>query len=85
MSVIPSSTATSLARNLRERQRAPPLDYQLDDVARQHEHERRQHRDVGHRERVQHDFDEEVGRVGSGAVRDREQRGERADEQQDPS
>jgi len=42
-SVMPSSSATKLGAEAGKRQRAaPPLDDHLDDIARQHEHQRRQ-------------------------------------------
>ena len=68
----------------RERQAAPPLDNQLDDVARQHEREREQHRRVGDGERVEDDLAEEVGIELGGAIGQRDHR-DQADQQQDDS
>jgi hypothetical protein len=45
-----------------ERQGAPPLDHQLQDVARQHEDQRQHQRQVGDRHRVEDDRAEEVER-----------------------
>ena len=58
---MPSSAQHELGAEPRERQAAAPLDQELDDVARQHEHQRQQHRQVGGRQRVEHDVAEEVG------------------------
>ncbi len=44
-----------------KRQAPPPLDDQLDDVAREDEHQRREHRQVGDRQRIEDDLAEEVG------------------------
>ena len=72
MSVIPSSTPTSFERNLRERQAAPPLDHHLEDVPREHEHQREDHREVGGRQRVEHELGEEVrARAATSAIRTR--------------
>ena len=49
-----------LGAETRERQPAAALDHQLDDVARQHEDERHEHRQVGGRERVEHDLGQEI-------------------------
>ena len=49
----------------RERQRPPPLDDQLQDVARQHEDQREHQRQVGDRHRVEHDLAEQVGRAAA--------------------
>ena len=54
-----------LGAETRERQRLPPLDDQLHDVARQHEDERDQHRQVGGRQRVEHELAEEIGRAAA--------------------
>ena len=78
-SVMPSSSATSLARKRANGSAAPPLDDQLDDVARQHEDQRRQHRQVGGRQRVEDELAEEVGREPRRAVGDREHRDEHDD------
>ncbi len=51
-----------LSAESRERQRAPPLDDQLDDVAREHEREAEQNREVRRPQAVQDEFGEEVGR-----------------------
>ena len=83
MSVMPEQRRHELGAEARERQRAAPLDDQLDDVAREHEDERHQDREVGGRERVEHELGEEVGRERRRAVRQREQPGERADERGD--
>jgi len=69
----------------RERQPAPPLDEQLDDVARQHEAERHQHRDVGDRERIEHDFAQDVRIQMGRAVGQADDRDEAAEEQDDAS
>ena len=69
-----------LGAEARERQRLAALDDQLDDVAREHEQERRQHREVGGRERVEHELAEEVGREPRRAVGDRDERDQHADE-----
>ena len=42
-----AAASTSLARNRANGSAAPPFDQQLDDVARQHEHQRQQHHEVG--------------------------------------
>ena len=83
ISVMPEQHGHELGAEARERQRAPPLDDQLDDVARQHEHQRDQHRQVGDRQRVEHDLGEEVGREAGGAAGERDERDERADQQGD--
>ena len=55
MSVIPSSTVDQLDAETRKRQRPPPFDDQLDDVAGQHERQGHQHRQVRGRQRVEHE------------------------------
>ena len=64
----------------RERQAAAALDHELDDVAREDEDERDEHRQVGGRERVEHDLGQEI-RVELGrAVGEPDHRHERRDE-----
>jgi hypothetical protein len=58
---MPRSSRTSGAEP-RERQRAPPLDDQLHDIARQDEHQRGEHREVGGRERVEDELAQEARR-----------------------
>ncbi len=65
-----------------ERQRAPPLDDQLDDVAGEDECERRHHREVGGDERVEHDLGEQL-RGEAQAIRRDEHRHEHGDEHAD--
>ena len=72
-----------LGAEARERQAAPPLDNQLDDVARQHEHEHDEHRQIRGRDRVEDDFAQEV-RVELGrTVRERHHRHQRRQQQPD--
>ena len=54
----------------RERQRPPPLDDDLDQVAGQHERQRREHRHVGGDERIEHELGEELGREAQAVGRD---------------
>ena len=56
----PEQRADQLRAEARERQAAAPFDQQLDDVARQHEAEREQHRQIGDRQRVEQDLGQEV-------------------------
>ena len=76
----PEQREHELGAEARERQAAAPLDDQLDDVARQDEHQREQHREVGGRERVEHDLGEEVRVQLGGSIRERDHRDE-GDEQ----
>ena len=46
----------------RERQSAAPFDHQLDDVAREDEHQRHEHGEVRRRERVKDKLRGEIGR-----------------------
>ena len=79
--VSPSSASTSLARNRENGSPRRRSTTQLDDVARQHEHQRDQHHQDAGRERVEHDLGEEVGvhlaptgrRAGSCATSARDQ------------
>ena len=80
---MPSSSATSLARNRANGSAAAPLDDQLDDVARQHEHERDEHREVGGRERVEDELGQEVRRERGERLATRQNRDEHADEHGD--
>ena len=67
----------------RERQAAAAFDHELDDVAREDEDERDEHRQVGGRERVEDDLGQEV-RVELGrAVGEPDHRHERRDEDED--
>ena len=66
-----------------ERQRAAPLHDQLDDVAREDEDQRRQHRQVGRRQRVEDDLTEEIGREPRRAVGDGRDGDEDRDERGD--
>ena len=71
-----------LAAEARERQRAAPLDDELDDVAREHEREAEEDREVGRPQAVEDEFGEEIGREPGRAVRERDdprQRGEQDD------
>ncbi len=63
----------------RERQTASPLDHELHDVAREHEDERDEHRQIGGRERV----DEEVGVELRRPIREADHRHETRDEHED--
>ena len=45
-----------------KRQGAAPLDHQLDDIARQHEPERHEHRQVAGEQRVENDLAQKIGR-----------------------
>ncbi len=78
----PQEQQHELGAEPRERQRLAPLDNQLDDVARQDEQERREHREVRGRQRVQDELAEEVGREARTA-RDDDERHERRDEHGD--
>jgi hypothetical protein len=71
-----------LQAEARERQAAAPLHDQLDDVAREHEAEREQHRHVGDRERVQQHLAHEVGIEARRAGRELDDR-DQAEQQQD--
>ena len=71
----------------RERQPAPALDHELHDVAREHEDQRHEHRQVGRRERVEHDLGQEVrvelGRaVGQTTIATRRDEDDNAEEDQ---
>ena len=57
----PEEGQHELGAEARERQPAAPLDEELDDVARQHEDERDEHRQVGGGQRVEDDLAQEVG------------------------
>ena len=67
----------------RERQAAAALDHELDDVAREDEDERHEHRQVGGGERVEHDLGQEVGVELGRAVGEPDHRHERGDEDED--
>ena len=66
-----------------ERQAAAAFDHRLDDVARQHEHQRDQHRDVGGGERDQDDFGQEVRRQRGGAIGEPDDAAERGEQDDD--
>src|SRR5580765_6151155 len=72
-----------LGTEARERQRLPPFDDQLHDVARQYEDERDQHRQIGGRERVEYELAEEIRREPRGAAGDGQQRDQDADKNGD--
>jgi hypothetical protein len=67
----------------RERQRAPLLDDQLDDVARQNEHQRGQHRDIGRRQGVENEFAQEARREARRPARGGQQREQHAQQHHD--
>ncbi len=79
----PEEGQHQLGAEARERQAAATLDHQLDDVARQDEHQRDEHRQVGRRERVEDDLGQEVGVELGRAVGEADHRDERGEEQQD--
>ncbi len=71
-----------LPAEARERQRAAPLDDELDDVAREHEREAEEDREVGRPQPVKDEFGEKVGRESGRSIRQRNnphQRGEQDD------
>ena len=72
-----------LGAEARERQRLPPLHDELDDVARQHEDQRDEHRQVGSGERVEHELAEKIRRETRRASGDHQQRDQHADEDAD--
>ena len=79
----PEERADQLRAEPRERQAAAPFDHQLDDVARQHEAEREEHRQIRDRQRVEQDLGEEV-RVEIGrAVGERDHRHQRREQDDD--
>ena len=67
----------------REGQAAPPFDDKLDDVARQDEHQRDQHREICGRQRVQNEFGQKIRREPRTAVGDGHNRHQRGDEHGD--
>ena len=76
----PEQHGDELSAESRERQRPPPLDDQFDHVAREHEREAEQNRQVGGPQAVQHRLGEEVGGQAGRAVRERDDADERGDE-----
>ncbi len=66
-----------LGPKTRERQASPPLHHHFDDVARQHEDERQQHREVGRRQGVKDELGQEVRRETGRAIGERENADER--------
>ena len=66
-----------------ERNGPPPLDEQLDDVARQHEGQGEQHHHVGRRQGVENDLGEEVRRQARRAIGEDENAREDRDEDED--
>ena len=83
ITVMPSMRQHQLGAEAAERQAAPPFHHRLDDVARQHEHQRQQHRDVGRRERDQHDFGQEVRRQRGRAIGQPDDAAERGEQDDD--
>ena len=79
----PQHREHQLRAEARERQAAAPLDQQLHDVARQHEHQRQHHRQVGGRQRVEHDLAEEIGVELGRLIREDDHRGQRAEQEDD--
>ncbi len=59
---MPEQQRHQLGAEARERQAAAPLDDQLDDVAREDEHERDEHREVGGGQRVEDELRGEIRR-----------------------
>jgi hypothetical protein len=79
----PEQRRHQLGAEARERQRAPALHDELDDVARQDERQRHEDREVGRRQRVEDELGEKVGCQRRRPAGEREQRGQRADERRD--
>ena len=80
----PEERADQLGAEARERQAAAPFDQQLDDVSRQHEAEREEHREVGNRQRVKQDLGEEVRVEVGRTVGERDHRHQRREQDDDP-
>ena len=57
---MPKQHRHELEAEAREQERPPPFDDELDDVAREHEGERDENREVRGRQRVEHDVGEEI-------------------------
>ena len=76
----PEQREDQLGAEAREREPAAPFNNQLDDIARQDEDERQQHREIGGRQRVENDLGEEVRVQLGGAIGQRDHRHE-GDEQ----
>ena len=72
-----------LRAEARERQAAAPLDQELHDVARQHEHQRQHHRQVGGRQGVEHHLAEEIGAELRRLIGEDDHRGQRAEQEND--
>ena len=83
ISVIPEQHRDQLGAEMRKRQRAALLYQQLDDVAREHEHERHENREVRGGERVQDDLGQEVGRERRRSAGERQQARQRDDQHAD--
>ena len=77
---MPEQDGDELSAESRKRQRPPPFDDQLDHVAREHEREAEQNREVGGPQAVQNKFREEVGREAGRAVRERDDADERGEQ-----
>ena len=80
---MPSSSSDQLRAEPRERQAVAALDDQLDDVARQYEAEREQHREVGGGQRVENDLGQEVRRQLRRSIGQTDHRDQRREQQAD--